>query len=226
MVELRQVSKTYTRAVGGRVEALADLDLALKAGELAVVAGPPGSGKSTLLRLVAGEERPTRGAILVDGADLARLSGRRLRALRRGLSVVGDPRRLLPDRTALGNLTLVLRALGMPGAAARERALAALGEAGLAALRNALPGELAAGERERLALARALATEPRLLLVDEPAALLDDPDAPALLALLRGARAGGVTIVVATRAAGLAAQLDGRLLRLEAGRLHPEGPAG
>ena len=130
---------------------------------------------------------------------------------------------LLPDRTALGNLTFVLRALGAGRTEARERALAALVEVGLGSARNALPDELAAGERQRVLLARALATQPRLFLADEPTAMLDPTAAALVVTLLRGLPARGITCLVATQAPEVARALDGRVLRLAAGRLRPEG---
>jgi ABC-type ATPase involved in cell division len=223
MVELRGVSKIYGRAAGGRVEALADLSFEVKPAELAVLVGPGGAGKSTLLRLVTGEERPTRGSVLVDGTDVGTLGARGLARLRRGLGVLSPDGRLLPDRTALGNLTFVLRALGSRRAEARERALAALVEVGLGAARNALPHELAVGERQRVLLARALATRPRLLLADEPTALLDPLASAMVVTLLRSLPLRGTTCLVATQTTELARALDGRVLRLAAGRLRPEG---
>jgi ABC-type ATPase involved in cell division len=223
MLELRGVSKVYGRAAGGRVEALADLSFEVKPTELAVLVGPVGAGKSTLLRLITGEERPTRGVVLVDGTEVGALGARGLARLRRSLGVLTQDGCLLSDRTALGNLTVVLRALGTRRREARERALAALVEVGLGAARNALPHELAAGERQRVLLARALATRPRLLLADEPTAMLDPVAAAAVVTLLRSLSLRGVTCLVATQATEVARALDGRLLRLEAGRLRPEG---
>ncbi len=223
MLELRGVSKVYGRAAGGRVEALADLSFEVKPTELAVLVGPVGSGKSTLLRLITGEERPTRGAVLVDGVEVGTLGRRRLARLRRDLGVLEQAGALLPDRTALGNLTFVLRALGVGRAEARERALAALVEVGLGSARNALPDELAAGERQRVLLARALATQPRLLLADEPAAMLDATAAATVVTLLRGLPARGITALIATQTPEVARALDGRVLRLVGGRLRPEG---
>jgi ABC-type ATPase involved in cell division len=223
MLELRGVSKSYGRAAGGRVEALADLSFEVKPTELAVLVGPVGSGKSTLLRLITGEERPTRGAVLVDGTEVGTLGRRRLARLRRDLGVLEQDGHLLPDRTALGNLTFVLRALGTGRAEARERALAALVEVGLGSVRNALPTELAAGERQRVLLARALATHPRLFLADEPTAMLDPTATAMVVALLRSLPLRGITCLIATQATEIARALDGRVLRLEAGRLCPEG---
>lgn len=222
MLELRGVSKVYGRAAGGRVEALIDLSFEVKPTELAVLVGPGGSGKSTLLRLVAGEERPTRGSVLVDGVEVGTLGKRGLARLRRSLGILFQDAPLLSDRTALGNVTFVLRALGMGRGEARERALAALVDVGLGPARNALPDELAAGERRRVLLARALAPRPRLLLADEPTAVLDATDAAIVVRLLRSLAERGTTCLVATQEAEIARALDGRVLPLAAGRLRPE----
>jgi cell division transport system ATP-binding protein len=223
MLEFRGVSKVYGRAVGGRVEALVDLSFEVKPTELIVLVGPVGAGKSTLLRLVTGEEQPTRGSVLVDGVDVGTLGARGLARLRRTLGVLPQDGPLLPDRTAVGNVTFVLRALGVGRGEARERALAALVEVGLGAARNALPQELAAGERRLVLLARALATRPRLLVAEEPTAMLDPTAAGTVVALLRSLASRGTTCLVATPAVELARALDGRVLQLTAGRLRPEG---
>jgi cell division transport system ATP-binding protein len=223
MVEFRGVSKVYGRTPGRRVEALVDLAFEVKPAELAVVLGPSGAGKSSLLRLITGEERPTRGAVLVDGVEIGALGRGGLARLRRDLGIVPQREDLLPDRTALGNLTFVLGALGTRAAEARERAIAGLAEAGLGGVRNARPHELTEGERRRLQLARALVTAPRLLVADEPAALVEGTQAATTVALLRAAQARGITCVVATHAPTLARALEGRILHLAAGRLRPEG---
>lgn len=223
MLEFRGVSKVYGRPPGRRVEALADLAFEVKPAELAVVLGPSGAGKSTLLSLVTGEERPTRGAVLLDGVEIGALGRGGLARHRRGLGIVPQHGDLLPDRTALGNLTFVLGALGTREAEARERAITTLAEAGLGGVRNARPPELTEGERRRLLLARALVTAPRLLVVDEPVALMEATQAAATVALLRAAHARGVTCVVATHAPTIARALEGRILHLAAGRLRPEG---
>ena len=222
MLELRGVSRVYGRAAGGRVEALIDLSFEVKPTELAVLVGPGGSGKSTLLRLVAGEERPTRGSVLVDGVEVGTLGKRGLARLRRSLGILFQDAPLLSDRTALGNVTFVLRALGMGRAEAREQALAALVDVGLGPARNALPDELAAGERRRVLLARVLAPRPRLLLADEPTAVLDATDAAIGVRLLRSLAERGTACLVATQEAEIARALDGRVLPLAAGRLRPE----
>ncbi len=225
-VEFRGVSKVYAQAAGGRVDALIDATFQISEGETALVSGPSGSGKSALLRLVYGEERATRGAVLVHGVDVATLGRSALARLRRRLGVVPQEGRLLADRTVFGNVVFVLRALGVPGAEVRPRALEALREAGLGQRLNALPPELAHGERRRLLLARALAPGPRLLLVDDPTDAPADAVGEAILALLRAARGRGITVLVTARSPDLARRLDARALRLEGGRLRLEGAPG
>jgi ABC-type ATPase involved in cell division len=226
MLEVRGVSKVYGRAAGGRVEALVDLSFEVKPAELAVVIGPGGAGKSTLFRLITGEERPTRGVVLVEGAEVGALAGRSLARLRRGIGLMPQEGLLLADRTALGNLTVVLRALGMGRGEARDRALAALIDVGLGPARNALPHELAVGERRRVLLARALAPRPRLLLADEPTAMLDPAAAATVVSLLRRLSLQNITCLVATQALELGRALEARCLQLVGGRLRPEGHPG
>jgi cell division transport system ATP-binding protein len=226
MLEFRGVFKVYGRGTARRVEVLVDLSFEVKPGELAVIVGPSGAGKSTLLRLVTAEESPTRGAVVVDGVAVGTLGRGGLARLRRSLGVAAQGARFVSDRTALGNLTFVLEALGAGRAEARDRALAALAEVGLGGVRNALPHELAGGEQRRLALARALVTRPRLLLADEPTALLDSSQIAGVAALIRSAHARGITCLVTTQSAELGRVLEGRSLQLVAGRLRPEGHPG
>ncbi len=223
MVELRGVSKVYARAAGDRVEALVDVSFELGSGEMAVISGPSGSGKSTLLRLLYGAERASRGTVLVAGTDVASLGGRGLARLRRDLGIVPQDRRLLGDRTVFGNIAVVLRALGVSRTEARARALDALRQAGIADRLHALPRELAQGERQRLLVARAVATAPRLLLADEPLDTLDAAAAGDIVGLLRAAQTQGTTVLVATHDPDVAGRLGGRGLRLEGGHLRLEG---
>jgi cell division transport system ATP-binding protein len=219
MVEFRAVSKIYVRRAGGPVvTALTDCSFQVASGEAVVVSGPPGAGKSTLLRLAAGEERPSQGRLLVDGDDAGRLGRRGLARLRRKLGLL-LAERLLADRTVLENVALVPRARGASRRAARLQALAALREAGLSARAAAWPAELTAAERRRLGLARALVGTPRLLLADEPTAGLDETASREVVAVLREAKARGITLLVASRSADLAGALGGRGVALAAGRI-------
>jgi len=223
MVDFQGVSRLYAHRAGGPVvRALRDVSFQVTPGELVLVTGPSGAGKSTVLRLICGEERPSQGRLVVDGEDVGALGRRGLARLRRRLGVVPADGRLLGDRTILGNIALVLRALGAGRRDARTRALESLEEAGLASRVKAFPRELTAGERQRLLIARALAGDPCLLLADEPTAALDGVAARAVVDLLRGARDGGTTVVVASQVSALATELGARTLVLEEGRLCAE----
>lgn len=220
MVEFRAVSKLYVPRTGGPVvRALVDASFLIAPGEMVVLTGPAGAGKSTVLRLVAGEERASQGRLVVDGEDVGALGRLRLARLRRRLGIVPREPRLLADRTAYGNVALVLHALGASRRDGRAGALRALRDAGLASRVNAHPDELTAGERRRLLLARALAGAPRLLLADEPAAGLDAAARRAVVELLRAARDRGTTVLVTAPPDGLAGELGARTLWLEDGRL-------
>ncbi|MCG9915787.1 MAG: ABC transporter ATP-binding protein [Phenylobacterium sp.] len=157
VAELAQVEVEY----GGGSLALGPIDLGLAPGQITALVGPSGCGKSTALRLLAGLEAPTRGGV-------------RRTAGRGETSVVFQAPTLAPWLSALDNVALPLELSGLPRATARDRAEAALGRVGLAAATNARPAQLSGGMAMRVSLARALVTEPRLLLLDEPFAALDE----------------------------------------------------
>ncbi len=199
------------------------MSLEVKPGETVVLGGPRGAGKTTPLRLITGEARATRGSVLVLEEDVVTLRRRGLARLRREMGIVPQDRRLLADRTVFGNVSLGLRALGHRRTEARARAREALEEVGLTAQRNLAPAELAEGDRLRLCLARAVAPEPRLLLLDEPVTGLDGNALAELVDLLRRRHEHGATIVLATQATDLAGRLDARRIILDRGRLRAEG---
>src|SRR5262245_54380409 len=220
MVDFRGVSKLYVRRGGGpAVHALSDATFEVTRGELVLVTGPSGAGKSTLIMLACGEERPSQGQVFIDGEDVGALGRRGLARLRRRLGIAPQDGRLLAERTVLANVAFVLHALGARRRDAHTRGLEALRDAGLVAKASAFPRELTAGERQRLVIARALASAPDLLLADEPTAALDAAAAREVVDLLRSARDRGAAVLVASQASGLAAELGARTLVLEQGRL-------
>jgi NitT/TauT family transport system ATP-binding protein len=158
LVGVRGVSKVFANGV----EALADVSLDVQEGEFLSVLGPSGCGKSTLLRLIAGLTKPTTGAIDWSAGK------------RRNLGFVFQEPTLMPWATALGNVMLPLRLAGVDRGERRERAAAALEQVGLAGFENAYPRELSGGMKMRVSIARALVTRPKLLLMDEPFAALDE----------------------------------------------------
>jgi len=216
-VKLVAVHKSY-----GRNQVLKGVNFAVAPGELVEVTGPSGSGKTTLLRLVHGQLRPNAGELWVRGRNLHRRWRRGLGDLRRDVAFVFQEQRLLPRLTALENIVLALQVRDpqVPNARIKQRALAALQSVNLASRRGAYPHELSAGERQRVAVARALATKPRVLLADEPLASMDEDNAAIVMGLLEAAAAGGTTVIVATHRHTFPAS---RILRLPSARVMTNG---
>jgi len=199
MIRLVSVSKIYDGA-GTRVTALADVSLAVAPKEFIALMGPSGCGKSTLLHLVAGADLPTAGEVFVDGRSLARLSDRALSQFRRDrVGIVYQFYNLLPTMSAWENVALPALLGGAPARVARERAEERLRLVGMLHRKDHWPHELSGGELQRVAIGRALANDPPILLADEPTGNLDSKagrDVLELLARLNAER--GVTIVLAT----------------------------
>jgi len=205
---LRGVSKIYDSEPYA-VHALREVDLAVERGELVAVMGPSGSGKSTLLTIAGSLEQPTRGQVLVDGVDLATVSrSDRAKLRRRSIGYVFQDFNLLPGLTALENVTLPLELDGVRARAARNAALGALEQLGVAERADRFPDELSGGQRQRVAIARAIVGERRLLLADEPTGALDSVNGEGVMRLLRDATQRGVAGVVVTHEAHLASWAD------------------
>jgi putative ABC transport system ATP-binding protein len=216
-VEVTAVRKAF--AEGGRQrEVLAGLSLTVGEGEIVALQGRSGSGKSTLLNVIAGIDRPDQGAVAVDGAVLSALPEReRTLFRRRHIGFVFQFFNLLPTLTVAENVRLPLELLGRREEVAEvERLLAAVG---LADRAGAFPDRLSGGEQQRVAVARALAHGPSLVLADEPTGALDAETGRAVLTLLVTlARAAGRTVILATHSAEVARAAD-RVLTLQSGRL-------
>jgi lipoprotein-releasing system ATP-binding protein len=218
LVEARGVARTLPGPVP--VTLVRDIDLSIGAGEFVAVTGPSGSGKSSLLYLLGLLDRPSEGHVLIEGEDTAGLSTPALARIRRArLGFVFQFHFLLPEFTALENLLLPMRRLGGEEGALRARAEALLERLGLADAMAKLPEQLSGGMRQRVAVARALANDPALVLADEPTGNLDSRNAAAMFDLFESLVAErGRSIVVVTHDPGLAARA-GRQVRLVDGRI-------
>jgi len=224
VIELRGLARTYPGAPP--VHALRPADLVIEAGDYVAVTGPSGSGKSTLLHLLGLLDAPTAGSYLLDGLDTSALSDRDRSALRgRRIGIVFQAFHLLPHRTALENVLLAELYNQTPRSARLEAAAGALGEVGLGHRLDALPTTLSGGESQRVAIARALVNRPSLVLCDEPTGNLDSRNAVALMELLDQLNADGLTIVVITHDAGVAAHA-GRTVAISDGSLSERIEAG
>jgi putative ABC transport system ATP-binding protein len=206
-----------------RVEALRGIDLRVDPGEFVAVMGPSGSGKSTLLHLIGGLDAPSSGSVQVGGEDLGSLNDDRLTLLRRRrIGFIFQAFNLLDVLTAEENVAVPLVIDGLAEAEAHRRARAALELVGVAARCHHLPGQLSGGEQQRVAVARALVTEPLLLLADEPTGNLDSANSDQVIGLLRGlVDERGQTILMVTHDARQAAMAD-RLFRLRDGQVVEE----
>ncbi len=203
------------------VEALADVDLSIEAGEFVALLGRSGSGKSTLLNLLSGLDSPTAGSVRIGGEDLAGLDPDGLAHYRSTqIGIVFQSFHLLPGRTALANVEMPLVLDGEPREERRDRAAAALAAVGLSDRVSHRPSELSGGEQQRVAIARALVRDPALLVCDEPTGNLDSTTADGVTELLLTLnRERGVTIVLVTHDEALARRCASRIVVLEDGRI-------
>ena len=202
------------------VTAVTGVSLAIAAGDFAVLAGPSGCGKTTLLNLIGGLERPDGGCVAVEGVRLESLDPRALARLRlERIGFVFQAANLIPVLTAIENAEFTLQVRGMARAERRSRLGAIFERLGIAGLESRFPGEMSGGEQQRVAVARALAGDPAIVLADEPTANLDSAAAGALLDLLSALnRERGVTLLVAShdpvvidRAVRVIGMRDGRI---------------
>ncbi len=213
MVEFDRVTKAYPTGV----VALRDVTLRIEPQEFVFVVGPTGTGKSTLLKLIYREEAPTSGRVLVRGQDVGRMPIRQVPFLRRQLGVVFQDFRLLPRKTARENVAFALEVTGTPPALVDGRVREVLDVVGLAARADALPGELSAGEQQRVSIARALVHRPPLLLADEPTGNLDPDTSWEIVQLLSQINRAGTTVVVTTHDKTIVDILRRRVIAIDGG---------
>jgi len=226
VLEARRAGKDFL--VGGTpVAAVREVNLSINAGELVAITGPSGSGKSTLLHLFGGITQPTRGAVLVEGVDLTGLDDDGLaRIRRRRIGFVFQRYNLFPEFTLEENVALPLVLDGTPSARAAAAAREALAAVGLTARAGHRPDALSGGEQQRGAIARALISQPAVVLADEPTGALDTANGAIVMDLFRSlAHDRGQTVVLVTHDAGIAASVP-RRIAMRDGRVEADGPAG
>ncbi len=223
MIELINLSKTYSSAAGD-VEALRDINLTIRDGEIFGIIGLSGAGKSTLVRCINLLERPSAGKVLIDGNDLTVLPRPELLRMRRSISMIFQSFNLLEQRSVLSNVTFPLEIAGVKKPAAREKARGLLKIVGLEDKENAFPAQLSGGQKQRVAIARALASDPKYLLCDEATSALDPNTTRSILELLRQINKDfGVTIVVITHEMKVIDQICDRVAVIDQSRIAEEG---
>ena len=219
MIQLFHVTKEYP----GDAPALSDVTVSVEKGEFVFLTGASGAGKSTLLKLIFCDEPATSGQLLVLGRNVAKISPRSVPYLRRAIGVVFQDFKLLPRRTVAENVALPLEVLSLSPKDIRRKVKTLLRSVGLEHRAEKFPPSLSGGEQQRVAVARALAADPPLLLADEPTGNLDPERTLEVMELLSAANARGTTVVVATHDRSLLERYKRRVVTLERGRLVSDG---
>jgi len=212
---LHDVTKQYPN---GKI-ALRDVDLVIPEGDFVFLVGPSGAGKSTLIKLLIRDEIATRGDVVLDGQDLARLSRRAVPKMRRKIGIIFQDFKLLPTKTVWENVAFAMDVTGSPRRAIRPAVDRVLAIVGLTAQAKQVPAQLSGGEQQRTAIARALVHDPRLIIADEPTGNLDPLISWEILQLLLRINELGVTVLMATHNADVVTALRKRVVALEEGRV-------
>ncbi len=223
MIELKNLTKTF-QSEAGQVDALSGIHLTIQDGDIYGIIGMSGAGKSTLVRCINLLETPTEGQVLVNGVDLTTLSPKALREERRKITMIFQGFNLLMQRNCLDNICFPLELAGIPKKEARKRAMELLETVGLPDKAKAYPAELSGGQQQRIAIARALATDPKVLLCDEATSALDPSTTRAILSLIREInRKTGITVVVITHQMSVVEEICNRVAILDNGTVQEEG---
>jgi general L-amino acid transport system ATP-binding protein len=216
IVIARNIAKTFDR-----FEALKDVSLEVKRGEVVVIIGPSGSGKSTFIRTLNRLEDFDEGEVIIDGIQLK--EGPNLERIRRDVGMVFQNFNLFPHLTALQNITLApVKVRGLSSAAAEELAMELLGRVGIREQAHKYPAALSGGQQQRVAIARALAMQPKVMLFDEPTSALDPEMVNEVLLVMKELANSGMTMIVVTHEMGFARDVADRIIFFDQGRILEE----
>ena len=203
----------------GPKKALIDITLDIAKNEFVFISGPSGAGKTTLLKLFYLGEPVSEGQVLIDGMNLARIPRKRIPHLRRKFGIIFQDYKLIPTKNVYDNVALVLEAAGAKKRIIQKKVKSVLRLVGMEDRLKALPPSLSGGEQQRIAVARAIIGDPKIILADEPTGSLDDESAEVILELLRGVHIRGATVIIATHDKALMRKTGGHVLHLQQGRL-------
>ena len=203
----------------GPKKALIDITLDIAKNEFVFISGPSGAGKTTLLKLFYLGEPVSEGQILIDGMNLARIPRKRIPHLRRKFGIIFQDYKLIPTKNVYDNVALVLEAAGTKKRMIQKKVKSVLRLVGMEDRLKALPPSLSGGEQQRIAVARAIIGDPKIILADEPTGSLDEESAEVILELLRGVHIRGATVIIATHDKALMRKTGGHVLHLQQGRL-------
>lgn len=215
MIQLHGVCMSYQRDAS----ALSNITMKVSKGEFVLLTGVSGAGKSTLLKLLYCALKPSSGQIVVDGVNITKLPVSQIPALRRKVGVVFQDFKLLPNRTVLENVALTLEVLGWSKRDINKRVYHILKQMGIEHKIKSTPLRLSGGEQQRVAMARALVNEPKIILADEPTGNLDEESKEQVLEILKEANIRGSTVVLATHDRRLVEKCHKRLIVLDKGQI-------
>lgn len=223
MIEIKNLSKTFKTA-DSSLDALKNVSLTINDGDIYGIIGMSGAGKSTLVRCINMLERPTEGQILIDGVDISSLSSKQLRDARRNITMIFQGFNLLMQRNCLKNICFPLELEGMKKEDAKKRALELLEIVGLPDKAKAYPAQLSGGQQQRIAIARALATNPKVLLCDEATSALDPNTTHSILNLIRDINKKlGITVIIITHQMSVVEETCNRVAILDNGTVVEQG---
>lgn len=226
MIEIKNLSKTFKTA-DSSLDALKNVSLTINDGDIYGIIGMSGAGKSTLVRCINMLERPTEGQILIDGVDMGSLSSKQLRDARRNITMIFQGFNLLMQRNCLKNICFPLELEGMKKEDAKKRALELLEIVGLPDKAKAYPAQLSGGQQQRIAIARALATNPKVLLCDEATSALDPNTTHSILNLIRDINKKlGITVIIITHQMSVVEETCNRVAILDNGTVVEQGEVG
>ena len=224
MIEIKNLSKTFPGA-DSDVHALKNVSITVNDGDIYGVIGMSGAGKSTLVRCINMLERPTEGSVIIDGTDLMNLSDAELRDVRRNVTMIFQNFNLLMQRTCLKNIMFPLELSGVKKEEAMKKALDLLEVVGLPDKANAYPAQLSGGQQQRIAIARALATNPKVLLCDEATSALDPKTTHSVLQLIKEINQKyGITVIIITHQMSVVEDVCNRVAILDHGVVVEDGP--
>jgi cell division transport system ATP-binding protein len=203
----------------GPKKALIDITLDIAKNEFVFISGPSGAGKTTLLKLFYLGEPVSEGQVLIDGINLARIPRNRIPHLRRKFGIIFQDYKLIPTKNVYDNVALVLEAAETKNRLIQKKVKSVLRLVGMEDRQKSFPPSLSGGEQQRIAVARAIIGDPKIILADEPTGSLDDESAEVIVELLRGVHIRGATVIIATHDKTLMSKTGGQVLHLQQGRL-------
>lgn len=214
IIRMFRVHKNY-----GATKALTDITLDISKNEFLFVNGPSGAGKTTLLKLLYLGESVSQGQVLIEGMNLSRISFNRIPFLRRKIGIIFQDYKLIPSKTVLDNVALVLEVMGKKRRFIEKKVRSVLRTVGMENSLHAFPPTLSGGEQQRIAVARAVVGDPKIILADEPTGNLDEDSANIIIDLLKRFHVRGATVIVATHDKELIRKTGGRVIHLKQGRM-------